>query len=125
MLPLFKYLFATIYLFYRDILHVRTRTHFFTSFVMALILLANVFVLVNALSILLLDRVILGIRSYSFIYLGNSVMFAVLAAVSFKQRYAIVIHEIQALPNHEKKRLKIIASVYVVLSMLALVPFIR
>jgi uncharacterized protein YjfI (DUF2170 family) len=92
---------------------------------MSLILFSNVFVLANTVSILLLDRVILGIGSYSFIYVGNAVMFAVLAAVSFKQRYATVIHEIQALPNHYKKRLTVIASIYVLLSMLALVPFVR
>lgn len=124
MLQLFKYLFARIYFFYRDTLHVRARTHLYTSFVMSLILFANVFVLANTVSILLLDRVILGIGSYSFIYVGNAVMFTVLAAVSFKHRYATVIQEIQALPNHYKKRLTVIAGVYVLLSMLALVLFV-
>jgi hypothetical protein len=67
---------------------------------------------------------ILGSGSHYFIYVGNAVVFTVLIVPSFKHRYVAVIKEIQALPSLDKKKLTVIANVYMALSMLTLVPFI-
>lgn len=124
MLRLFKYLFVKIYIFYRDRLHVRTRTHLYTSFVLSLILFANVFVLTNAVALFFSNDIILSTSSYDYLYAGNAVMFSVLFIVSFKRRYIALINEIRALPDTENTKLALIAKVYVGLSLLALVPFI-
>lgn len=124
MIPLFKYLFAKIYFFYRDTLHVRTRTHLYSSFVLALMLFANIFALTNTIALLFFDKMILGSGSHYYIYVGNAVMLAVLVIVSFKRRYVALISEMQSLTDAEKKRLTVIANNYVSLSLIALVPFI-
>lgn len=124
MILLFKYLFAKIYLFYRDTLHVRTRIHLYSSFVLSLILFANIFVLINLISYLFFDEIVLVTGLQYYIYAGNAVMLAVLIIVSSKRRYNILISQMQSLPESEKARLTVIAQVYVWVSLITLVPFI-
>lgn len=124
MLQLFKFTFSRIYLFYHEVLHVRTRTHYYTSFVLSLLVFANIFALVNAFTLFFLDRMVLGVQSNYFIYVGNAVMFSILIVVSIKRKYLAVIKEITGLPDDERKRLSTISNVYVIVSLLALLPFI-
>lgn len=124
MLRLFKYLFVKIYLFYRDILHIKNRTHLYTSFVLSLLLFANIFVLTNVVTLLIFNKMILSTNSYYYIYAGNVVMLSVLIIVSFKRRYIALVNEIRLLPDTEEKKIARVAKAYVVLSLLALVPFV-
>ena len=123
MIQLFKYIFSRIYFFYRDVLHVRIKTHYYTSFVLALLIFANVFVLLN-IFILLFSGQAFDYTSPYYILIGNVLVFSILIMASVKRRYVIVLKEIQALPNTDKKRLAVISNTYIALSVLALLPFV-
>lgn len=124
MMQLFKFTFNMIYLFYQEILHVRTRTHYYSSFVLSLLVFANIFVLVNAFTMFFSNKMILVVQSPYFIYVGNGVVFSIFIVVSFKRKYLTVVKEIASLPNDEKKRLHTISIVYMILSLLAPLPFV-
>jgi len=124
MLQLLKYTFGRIYFFYKDALHVRTKIHFYTSFVLALLIFANVFVLINIFTLLISGQASFNYTSPYFILIGNGLMFSILIVASVKQRYVAVLKEIQALPNDDRKRLMIISNTYMALSILALLPFV-
>lgn len=124
MLQLFKYTFSRIYFFYRDVLHVRTKIHYYTSFVLALLIFANVFVLLNIFTLLFSGQASFDYTSPYYILIGNGLVFSILIIASVKQRYVTVLKEIQALPSVDKKRLSMISNVYVVMSLLALLPFV-
>lgn len=124
MLQLFKYTFGRIYFFYKDVLHVRTNTHYYTSFVLALLIFANVFVLLNIFTLLFLGQASFDYTSPYYILIGNGLVFSILIIASVKQRYVMVLKEIQALSNVDKKRLSTVFNVYVIMSLLAVLPFI-
>jgi hypothetical protein len=124
MIQMFKYIFSRIYLFYQNVLHVRRRTHFYTAFVLSLLVFANIFVIVNTFTFLLFDRMALGITSSYFIYIGNAVMFFMLIVVSISRKYVTVLKEIQLLQTSDKKKLTMISNVYVAISLVSLLPFI-
>jgi hypothetical protein len=124
MLKLFRYTFCRIYFFYRDVLHVRTKIHFYTSFVLGLLIFANVFVLLNIFTLLFSGQASFDYTSPYYILIGNGLVFSILIMASVKQRYVEVLKELQTLPNHDRKRLAVISNAYIVLSILALLPFI-
>lgn len=124
MLRLFKYIFSRIYFFYQDVLHVRTKIHYYTSFVLSLLIFANVFVLLNIFTLLFFGQASFNYTSPYYILIGNGLMFSILIIASVKRRYVAVLKEIQVLPNDDRKRLTIISNAYIALSILALLPFV-
>ena len=124
MMLLFKYIFSRVYIFYQDVLHVREHTHYYTSFVLSVLVFGNMFVLINILSLLLFGHTVLRSQSIYFIYLGNIVMFSIFVISSLKRNYLEVVKEIQALTNSDRKRLSIICNIYVTLSLMAVLAFV-
>lgn len=123
MLRLLKFTFGRIYFFYRDVFHMRTKIHFYTSFVLALLIFANVFVLLNTFTLLFSGQASFNYTSPYYILIGNGLAFSILIIANVKQRYVAVLNEIQALPSADRKRLIVISNAYIALSMLALLPF--
>src|SRR5260221_9584626 len=123
MTQLFKYLFSRVYIFYRDVLHVNSNAHYYTSFVVSVLVFENMFVLINILSLLFFQYMPLTAQSINFIYLGNIVMFLIFILSSFNRNYLMIIKEIQTLANYDRKRLSVICNIYVALSLMVEMTF--
>lgn len=124
MLQLFKFTFSRIYRFYVDVLHVRKQIHFYASFVLALLIFANVFVIVNIYTLLFSGKASFDYTSPYYILIGNGLVISILIIMSVRHRYIAILKEIQALPVEDRKRLTIMSNAYIAISLLALAPFI-
>lgn len=123
MVRFFKYNFSRIYNFYRDVLHVRTNTHYYASFVLSLLIFANVFVLLNLFTLLFSGQASFNYTSPYFILIGNLLMLFTFIIVR-KGKYIDVIKEIQALPADDRKVLTTFSNAYITLSILVLLPLV-
>jgi hypothetical protein len=65
-----------------------------------------------------------GVHSSYFLYIGNAVMFSVLIAVSIKKNHSLVVNEIKLLCNEDRERLSTKSKIYLIVSLLSLLPHV-
>lgn len=120
MVQLFKHTFSRLYLFYQDVLNVKRNTHYYASFVLALLMFANVYTVINGFTLLAYRRIVFDYRTPFFILAGNALVFTMIVMVSMKQRYKVLTAESQTLSIDEKKKLNKNSNAYVIITLVLL-----
>lgn len=120
MIQLLKHTFSRICVFYREALEVKRNVHYYAAFVLALLVFANVYTFINGFTLLAFHGIGFDYRSPLFILIGDTLVLSVIALVSIKQRYKVLIIESQALPTEEKQRLDMGSNGYIVITLVLL-----
>ncbi len=119
-----KYFFSIIYVFYRDVLGFKESAHHNATVVASILLVSNIYVLTNTISLVYWKEVILPYPSNQFIAVGLAVMFIFWYVIGYRRRYFLIVEEVQNFSNEEKMSLKTGAVFYFLATILSVILFL-
>jgi hypothetical protein len=124
MLQLLKYTFYRIYFWYQSVFGAQREVHYYSSFILSLLLFGNVFLVVTIFSLLTFRQLFFEDLLTFYIILGNILVFSMLIFVSAKRRYVKILEDCKNVSGVEKERLNNLSSRYIIISFIPLLAFI-
>lgn len=123
MIKLLKYIFCRLFLFYKDVLKASSKIHYNVSFVVALLLFGNIFLIINTFNTVVFGQSHFRELFIYYILIGNVLVFSMIAFASIKQMYKKWLEEFERLAKPEKTKLNIISVIYGAISLLSVAFF--